>query len=313
MGIYSSYIVEEKFSEKAPRDINLSFLTQANFDEFIDSKFTIFETETGIYFRLIFQVVDGKDKINVYLDKKNSAHERKIIDAVNKGYVRQTYRFFNYFEKVSMCFYGVYISKENDSTYTGADRIVFYDVYLNDNFIKNDDLQELFETFKIPTLKQYKKSINLSTHLVKEMDEFINNNGLKKSLYLKSDDELYFGNRSQKLGSFIYYGEGLNKQKKTPKEEDERLKIAAKKVVDDVTINKYVNIGWESTLKAMNIPICKENKEKILSVLVGKFTNIYQHRITQAAEEFNVFEDDIEKYIRKYLPRIIIAKLNIGS
>lgn len=295
------------FYELSPEKIQDKDLPK-NFMEIAKGKeFTAYEILSGIYFHL---VVD--DNITIHADEKS----KEIVEAFNNEYVKPLSRLIQFFgEGINFTLYGTFISHEVSKTgYIGPPRIFFYDMFINSNWVRNDDFRELLPKFGLniaPIIKEGVINNSFIRDVNNAIDSVSNINGVGEvyGIYFKSLNGIGH-HRDIKKGAYTFFnekyrGNAAGKSISLAKEKE------AKKKIEEVayfTVTNEIMDKWEIILKSRNIEKKKSNKNKIMPILMNSYIEEYDEEKELLALELEVSKEDAEKLMKKYVSKIILSK-----
>jgi len=265
----------------------------------------ILENIEGEDFKVIF---DGKE-VSVVADNNSD----KIYNLLKTKYIRNYSKIVQSFNQVPFIIYGTYVSSVNQKNiyYIGCNDeplLVFYDIYINDNWVCHDHLLELIKKNNLeypPILLKGKSNFSEAKKLANNhslFSKFLNQK--IKGVIIKAAIENNKDNR--RTVSKITNDEF--KPKKIEKLFIEDIDADAKKILNDV-INNYTIINWIRILSECNIVISKTNISKIMRTLWRETEIDVEIELTNYKGKFK--EKIIKNKIKKLFPNIVREKLNI--
>jgi len=262
-------------------DFYIKSLTPKDFSIFSDYKkfnlsdFTFYEFIEGINFTLFIQ----KDK--TYIESSKFVEE--IVNKLNIENTTGIISLKSLFG-IDIAVFGVY-SKVLDKLY-------FYDIYLNNVWIKNDDFIEIMTKYKLPMAPVFN---------TKSFDEILKTKNNVYGVYGKSLIGA-LGQRNDKKVSFIYL-----KNDKIHLNIKNEIKDLCKKITSDDNL-----LLWNYKLNAMNIKKTLENKNEVLSIMVTDEIAKNNFLITSIAKKNGISEKKASDLVKKILPMYIIEKYLTG-
>ncbi|MFW6282054.1 MAG: RNA ligase family protein [bacterium] len=296
---------KKKFYDVSPKSIEDGTLPNSFLEKAKGSLFLALERVKGVSFIIVID--DG----NIKVHSKEKTGE--IVDYINNSLIRPIAKLIQYFNKVNMSIYGEYITHEDSIVrYIGPPKIYFYDMFINDNWIRNDDFIELFNKFKIPTAPVIHNGImnqdfiNKIYNITNSKKSLINGFEDVYGVYIKSLNGIG-EHRGISKGAYFYNNKKYIKPERVNKPNDDianKIRELAYYTITDETITR-----WEVILKARKISKNKNNLNKIMPVLVADYIKEYEEDKKILALEENISENDAERFIKKYIPKIIIEKL----
>jgi len=296
---------KKSFYEYSPDKMEDKNLPKNFLDFSRGQNFSAYEMISGVNFIL---VVD--DDIIIHADKKTN----EMVELFNGTLIKPLSRLVQHFgDGVEFTLYGTYLSHEDSVVdYVGPPKIFFYDMYMNSNWIRNDDFEELFNKFGLPTAPPIQTGTmnnNFIKYVNHAIDSVSNIDGLNGvyGVYFKSLNGIG-QHRSIKKGAYTFYNEKYRKNKSTISASQEK---EAKEKVEEVayfTLNKEMFDKWDVILKSRNIEKNKNNLGKIMPIVMGDYLAYHTEEREFLALELNMSESDTEKLMRKYISKIIVAK-----
>lgn len=301
----SKVVTKRSFYNMAPKTIAEDNLPLNFFEKAEGQEFLTLEKVKGISFMI---VIDDED-IKVHSDKK----AEEIVRYINDNLIRPISKLIQHFEKVDMSIYGEYITHEDSVTeYIGPPKVYFYDMYINENWVRNDDFLEIFRSFNLPVPPVVHNGvINNEYYVILDKALKINSfaNGFKEmyGVYIKSLNGMG-EHRSISKGAYLHLNSKYRKKAGKPKKELEELQ----KKIEELayfTISEDMVTRWEVMLKAKGIEKTRKNLDKIMPLLIADYISKHQEEREILALEEDITEAEAEKYIRRYVNKIIISKL----
>lgn len=296
---------KESFYNQSPKKIDegmfpINLLNKAKGKEFL-----ALERVKGISFMIVIDDL----KVIVYSDEKSD----EIVEFINNEHSGAITKLIKHFESVNMTIYGEYITHDNSiNKYIGSPKIYFYDMFINDNWIKNDDFIEIFNELKLPIPPVIRNGA-LTQDYINNLSKIVNSNSLINGLngmfgvYVKSLNGIG-EHRGISKGAYVYYNPkyvGKDTSKKTNNE-------TLRKKIEEIglyTINEEIITRWEVMLVARDIVKLKSNLNQIMPILMNDYIKNHKEEIEILALDEDITREDSEKMIKKYIPKVIIEKM----
>jgi hypothetical protein len=308
---------KKKFYDISPKSIEDGTLPNSFLEKAKGSSFLALERVKGVSFMIVIDDEDIKVHSKEKADEDIKVHSKEkadeIVEYINSSLIRPIANLIQFFNKVNMSIYGEYITHEDSVVkYIGPPKVYFYDMFMNDNWIRNDDFLELFKKFKIPTAPVIHNG-TMNQDFINKIHDMTNSknslaNGFEDvyGVYLKSLNGIG-EHRGISKGAYFYNNRKYTKPEKVKNPDGNianKIRELAYFTITDETI-----IRWEAILKAREISKNKNNLDKIMPVLVADYIREHTEDRELLALEENISESDAERLIKKYIPKIIIEKL----
>lgn len=249
------------------------------------------------------KIIYNNEKVKIkFIHKTPRANEKKMYELFKEKYVRSFSKIAQIFSNVPFVIFGDYIPD---------DKIVMYDMYINDNWIAYEDFSNIILTVKanVPRtlyhglynediIKKVMASITSSTNPNKNID----------CVFVKSEMEVRFGKNNKRLGVILSTWMPHNKKEKKETKERARNIINTYFVFG---IEDSIVLKWEQFLKTKNISISSKNKGAILSRIINWTLFDMELEIIKLAEFHSIKEELLKDAIKSCLPKFVIKKLNL--
>ena len=292
-----------------PKDLMSSSFSEGKIEKSPSNTMHIYERVRGRSFIVTYESERG-----VYVYSPDNLDE--IVENFNNNAAKSFAKVRDYLCNQDFAIYGEYITPELSKTpYSGEGKIYFYDIFVNDNWIRNDDFVEMAESFNLPiapVVSTVSSGLLTEKYLKKMLDNksSVPNNKDIYGFYIKS--LLEFGShRNVNKGAFDFENPKYSQNKK----KDKSAKKKDEKIKNDVvelaryTITEKVVSDWKKKLKKEKIDISKNNLDKILPPLVDDYLFNFSEDVLILAQEENIEVDEACDKIKKFIPRVIINKL----
>lgn len=306
MGTKSSgkVFTKRSFYSIAPKNITDGDLPTNFFKQAEGKEFLALERVKGIS----FMIVIDNENIKVHSDKKAN----EIVEYINGNLIRPISKLIQHFNKIDMSIYGEYITHKDSATaYIGPPSVYFYDMYINENWIKNDDFIEIFNSFGLPVapiIRNGSMTNDYYNNLFKivSTESFIQGFTEMYGIYLKSLNGMG-EHRSITKGSYFF----LNPKFKSVSKNKTEKESLQKKVEELAyfTVTEELLTKWEVLLKARGIEKNKSNLDKIMPIVISDYIKKHTEEREILAIEEDISESEAEKYMRKHVGKIIISKM----
>lgn len=274
-----------------------------------------FEQQKGISF------VVSNDNGKILIDSEEASEEtvQRIIEYFNNNLIKPFSRLIQFFENQNFLLYGEYITSQNSKTpYAGPSRIFFYDMYINENWIYNDDFIEIFSKIELPippVIGQYIVNNKFLSKIESKIKINSNINGFQELYGLYVKPLVGVGvHRNISKGAYVYYNDKYKKKEnKKSKKKDYLEHQKTIEEVADFSITKDVLNSWEIILKSRNIEKSKNNLGQIMPILVNDFLRRNTEELDILSLELNTSREESEDLMKKFIPKIIIQKFFEGK
>jgi hypothetical protein len=299
-----------QFQDKFPENIDDGSLPNNFWSTAKGKDFIIMEGVKGTPFRIFI----SKSKTTV----SSMEYNEEIVNHINLHFIRALSKAFHYFGQNEITIYGQYINENNTpSKYSGNRMIYFYDLFINNNWIRNDDYINLFRKFGLNTppilyngtiLKDYSSSVQKILNgksSIKGLDSV-------HSLYVKSLNGIGIHN-SIKKGAYFIDNPKFVVRKKEENENSQKDSKIEKEIRDyvDYTLDSDFVSKWEIVLKAKGLELNSKNIQNIMSTIVSSYILSNKEEIEILSFDLNISKKDVEKKIKNYLGKVVPKILKI--
>jgi len=281
-----------------------------------------FEKLKGVDFKVCF---DGS---KVYV-RTAEGKSTEIVNVLNKKYMKGFGKVVQKFNQVPFTAFGIYIiPKKSDNSILktdsidyikedGESKLVLYDIKINDNWVCQDHIKELFKENEIDILPElYKGTFHIDKlyNLLKKNSVFSEfENQPIEGIIIKpicEDDDLKFHRLIFKITNSCFK---INTY--FTKEEKVNINDLAIKTIGEFfksSTETYVVNFWKERLNYEGIEIKTVNMSKILKLLVNETVDkeMWNYVFNNSSKEF-ISMVTLKKAIKKIMPKIIINKLEL--
>jgi hypothetical protein len=304
----NSFLYKNKIniSEK----LNLSEFDYIDKDDF-DNRFVIvYEKIRGIDIRVVYD--SGLVKI---LDGFTSNELNEVYNFFNLKYVKNYSKIVQAFgNSIPFVMYGVYINpkKQSEIKYLPEDsepNIIFSDIFINNNWVNNDDLEELITNNGlkyVPILYQGNFDIDNIEMISKQCSTYSQfNDQIMEGVVIKSyiEDADKKNNRLARILTnehFIH----------TSLVSNEKIESEAKKLLRGYISGSTVS-HWSTLLNKKKIELKKENLTLIMKTICNDALIDLQVDVQQLSLDEKLPFDDLLKSVKKFLPILVKENLNL--
>lgn len=299
-----------RFQEKWPDGIDDGTLPKDFWNTAKGKDFMVMEGVKGTPFRIYVQ----KGKTTV----ASKEYNEEIVNHINLHFIRAISKAFYHFKQNDICIYGQYINEKNTPTkYTGNRVMYFYDLFVNNNWIRNDDFFNLFRKFGLNTPPVIHNGVISKDYHLKVQKILNGKSSIKglnevHSLYIKSLNGIGVHNSISKGAYFLNNPNVIKAENKISKEDEKKSNKMISEFIDYSLDSDFVS-KWEVVMKAQGIDMNIKNIDRIMKTIVPSFISSNKEEIEILSFELKISKNDVEKIMKNYLGKVIPKKLKISK
>jgi len=291
MGNHSFY----PFSSKRTIKTKINYIPDYKESKYWENRNVyVFEKALGEDIRIVFE----DEKTFIYSDKKIDT--QPIIDFFNSNLLAGMGKLIKAFNRVSFAMFATFINKNSSIEY-GREDIIINDIFINGNWVCQDDFVELLNKCDMISSPLVYKGIFDINEIIKTIDK-------NSSISFNKDVPIYSIIIRPSIEDFVNSSDRLVAKIVNSKFEDEQEK---KDRILESVVEQFISIKLESApfirkcldeLKKESIDLKKENIKLILPKLVDLFFSSFNSDIASLGE----FKADrftiISNLLKKKLP-----------
>lgn len=299
-----------RFQEKWPDGIDDGTLPKDFWNTAKGKDFMVMEGVRGTPFRISVQ--EGKTTV------ASKEYNEEIVNHINLHFIRAISKAFYHFKQNDICIYGQYINEKNTPTkYTGNRVMYFYDLFVNNNWIRNDDFFNLFRKFGFNTPPVIHNGVISKDYHLKAQKILNGKSSIKglnevHSLYIKSLNGIGVHNSISKGAYFLNNPNVIKTENKISKEDEKKSNKMISEFIDYSLDSDFVS-KWEVVMKAQGVDMNIKNIDRIMKTIVPSFISNNKEEIEILSFELKISKNDVEKIIKNYLGKVIPKKLKINK
>ena len=250
-------------------------------------------------FKIIFN--DENFKVR-FISEISKANKKKMYELFKEKYLAPFSKRAYHFYDIPFVVFGDYIPD---------DKIVMYDMFINDNWIAYKDFSDIILDAKAElsrTLYHGLYDEDVIKKIMSSIKSSANSNKNVDYVFIKSEMEVKVGKSDTRLGAI--FSTWTPKNKKEIKETKEK----AKNIINAYFASEardYIDIQWNQHLKTKGIWVGTPNKGRILSEIVNWTLPKMELEIAYLSESHNIKKDFLEEAVKSCLPKFVIKKLNL--
>jgi hypothetical protein len=284
--------------------------------DFKDKEVIVFEQIKGFHVRVYYdgKTVFGGSRNSIFKDKENPYG---IRDIYAKKYTWSIKKVIELLNNVPFTLFGELVSKETEDgiVYLNGSTesiIVFYDLYLNKNWMNWDDFSRIMKKTKLTTPPILYKGIfdfdkiRQTTRINSPFSNLDNQPIEGLIVKTKFEDNTTYSRDIGKIENIIFK---TVKSLPSPETIEKHPSMIAHKIVESFLSDDDADVYWSYFLEESGLTYTKENQGEVLRTLVMETLSFMEDDIAieAASNLMNILE--IKKEIKKILPGRIMRSI----